>query len=106
MLKKISISPESTNYDDNADNVAYLYTAKSGNRYFIWKETREYVGDRGGSRDGWHVGQARFVQPDTDLGEDFEPYWDDCGILTSREFESRRDCIAVVDGLEAAASNS
>lgn len=105
-FQKVAISPESCNYGDNADNVAYLYTAKSGNRYFIWKVTHEYVGDRGGDRDEWNVGQAKFVEADADIGEDFEPYWDDCGPLTTRTCESRRDCVACVEYLEASASKS
>lgn len=107
-FQKVAISPESCNYGDNDDNVAYLYTAKSGNRYYIWKVTLEYeyVGERVGGRDEWNVGPARFVEPDAALGEDFAPYWDDCGPLTTRTYDSRRDCVSSVEYLEASAVKS
>jgi hypothetical protein len=91
MLKKIAISPESTNYGDNDANVAYLYRG-----YYIWKSTQVYVGDRGGNRDEWNYGPAVIHTPDAELGEEFEPYWDDTGLVNA--CESRRDCIACIDG--------
>jgi hypothetical protein len=90
MLKKIAISPESTNYDDNGANVAYLYRG-----YIIWKSTQVYVGDRGGNRDEWNYGPAVIHTPDAELGETFEPYWDDTGLVNA--CESRRDCVACID---------
>jgi hypothetical protein len=90
MLKKIAISPESTNYGDNDANVAYLYRG-----YIIWKETHIYVGDRGGNRDEWNYGPAVLHAPDAELGETFEPFWDDTGLVNS--CESRRDCVACID---------
>jgi hypothetical protein len=90
MLKKIAISPESTNYGDNDANVAYLYRG-----YIIWKSTQVYVGDRGGYRDEWNYGPAVLHQPDAELGETFEPYWDDTG--NTDACESRRDCVACID---------
>jgi len=90
MLKKIAISPESLNYDDNDAKVAYLYRG-----YIIWKETHIYVGDRGGNRDEWNYGPAVLHRPNAELGETFEPYWDDNGDVDS--CESRRDCVARID---------
>jgi hypothetical protein len=90
MLKKIAISPESLNYDDNDAKVAYLYRG-----YIIWKETHIYVGDRGGNRDEWNYGPAVLHTPDAELGETFEPFWDDNGDVDS--CESRRDCVARID---------
>ncbi len=89
-IQKIKISPESTNYDDNVDNVAYLYRG-----YIIWKETHIYVGDRGGHRDDWNFGPAVLHTPDAELDETFEPYWDDNGDVET--CESRRDCVARID---------
>jgi len=90
MLKKIAISPESTNYGDNDANVAYLYRG-----YIIWKSTQVYVGDRGGNRDEWNYGPAVLHIPNANLGETFEPYWDDNGDADA--CESRRDCVACID---------
>ena len=90
MLRKITISPESTNYGDNDANVAYLYRG-----YIIWKSTQVYVGDRGGNRDEWNYGPAVLHTPNASLGETFEPYWDDNGDADA--CESRRDCVAVID---------
>jgi hypothetical protein len=90
MLKKITISPESTNYGDNDANVAYLYRG-----YIIWRETHIYVGDRGGNRDDWNFSPAVLHAPDAELGEDFEPFWDDTGLTET--CESRRDCVARID---------
>lgn len=92
MLKKISISPESSNHNDNDENVAYLYRG-----YIIWKYTNEF-GPRSGRSDEWHYGPARFVTPDASLGEDFEPYWDDAD-GRPRCCETRRDCTSCIDRL-------
>jgi len=91
MIKKIAISPESANYGDNDANVAYLYRG-----YIIWKETWEKAaGDRGENRDEWRYGPAVLHAPDAELGEDFEPFWDDTGL--TKTCESRRDCVACID---------
>lgn len=87
-IQKIKISPESTNYDDNDDNVAYLYRG-----YIIWKSV--LFGDRGGNRDEWNFGPAVFHTPDAELGEAYEPYWDDNGDVET--CESRRDCVACIE---------
>jgi hypothetical protein len=90
MLKRIAISPESTNYGDNDANVAYLYRG-----YYIWKTTHESVALRGGRHDEWNYGLAVLHTPDAELGEDFEPFWDDTGL--TKTCESRRDCVACID---------
>lgn len=89
-IKRIAISPESSNYNDNDENVAYLYRG-----CIIWKYTNEH-GPRGGRSHEWHYGLARLVTPDAALGEDFEPYWDDVD-GRPKACESRKDCIACID---------
>lgn len=84
MLTKIKISPESLNYDDNDENVAYLYRG-----YYIWKYTESHGGQH------WRFGEAVLVAPNADMGETFEPYWDDRGPTKTRE--SRRDCVYSID---------
>ena len=90
MLKKIAISPESSNYGDNDENVAYLYRG-----YIIWKDTWINVGERGGNRDEWNFAPAVFHAPNAALGETFEPYWDSAFNVDARD--SRRDCVRSID---------
>lgn len=86
-IKKIAISPDSSNYGDNEKNVAYLYRG-----YYIWK-----VGapGEGSLFDAWNFAPAAYHVPDAALGEAFEPYWDDDGNTESAE--TRRDCLAIID---------
>lgn len=83
---KIAISPESTNYSDNAENVAYLYRG-----YYIWKAGES------GLFDAWNFAPAVFHAPNTALGETFEPYWDDDGDTESAA--TRAACIRAIDAL-------
>jgi hypothetical protein len=93
-VKKIAISPESSNHNDNDQNVAYLYRG-----YIIWKYTNEH-GPLGGRSHEWHYGRAQLVTPDAALGEDFEPYWDDVD-GRPQACQSRKDCLACIDRLLA-----
>lgn len=83
-LKKIEISPESANFNDNDKNVAYLYRG-----YYIWQA------GEGGLFDAWNFAPAVLHTPSVALGETFEPYWDDDGCTESGE--TRRACIAAID---------
>jgi hypothetical protein len=84
MLKKISISPESSNYGDNDKNVAYLYRG-----YYVWQ------GEKSGLFDAWNFAPAVYHAPQAD--ETFEPYWDDNGDTGSAP--TRRYCLTVIDRL-------
>lgn len=86
MLKKIAISPESSNYGDNDKNVAYLYRG-----YYVWQAGESNLFD------AWNFAPAVFHAPDTALGETFEPYWDDDGSTESGP--TRRYCLTVIDRL-------
>lgn len=85
-IKKISISPQSSNYGDNDKNVAYLYRG-----YYVWQ-----AGEKSSLFDAWNFAPAvLWDAPRTSLGETFEPYWDDDGNTESAE--TRRDCLAIID---------
>jgi hypothetical protein len=83
-FKKITISPESTNHCDNAENVAYLYRG-----YYIWKAGES------GLFDAWNFAPAVYHTPKAALGETFEPYWDDDGDTESAA--TRSSCIKAID---------
>lgn len=84
-IQKISISPESSNYWDNEQNVAYLYRG-----YYIWHDD-----SRSSLFDAWNFAPAVYHVPDAALGETFAPYWDDNGDTESAE--TRRGCVAIID---------
>jgi len=84
MLKKITISPESSNYGDNDKNVAYLYRG-----YYVWQAGES------GLFDAWNFALAVLWTPDASQGGTFEPYWEDDGC--SESGPTRRYCLAIID---------
>lgn len=83
-IKKIGISPESSNYGDNDKNVACLYRG-----YYIWQAGES------GLFDAWNFAPAVLHVPNPELGETFEPYWDNDGDTESAG--TRRDCVRIID---------